>query len=63
MSALEKFVAGAGLLLLGTAFLRLARTDTTARVHLLALEYGISLSLVMAGIGLFAIATISAALG
>ena len=63
MSAITKVVAGAGLMLLGTAFLRLARSDTTRRVHLLALEYGISLSLVVAGVGLLVIASISTALG
>lgn len=63
MPVLEKVVAGTGLVLLGTSFLRLARTDATERVHLLALEYGVSLSLVVAGVGLIAIATVSTALG
>lgn len=63
MSAIQQVVAGAGLLLLGSAFLRLASSDDTEQVHLLALEYGVSLSLVVAGLGLIAIAGFTAVLG
>lgn len=58
MSALTRIVAAIGLVLIGAAFLRLARSDSTGRVHLLALEYGVSISLVVAGIGLLVITAI-----
>jgi hypothetical protein len=55
MSVVERIVAGIGLVLLGTTFLRLARTDTTDRLYLVVLEYGFALALVVAGVGLIAL--------
>lgn len=55
MSALARIVAGIGLVIVGTAFLRLARSDATERLYLVALEYGFAASLVVAGIGLIVI--------
>jgi len=61
MGTLESIIAGMGLVLLGTSFLRMARSDTTDRLYLLTLEYGFALSLVVAGMGLIAIAALSRA--
>lgn len=62
-SAAETVVAGMGLVLVGMAFLRLGRTNTTDRTYLLALEYGFSLSLVATGLGLVTITAITSVLG
>lgn len=62
MGVLERVVAGVGLVLLGTTFLRLARTDTTDRLYLVVLEYGFALSLVVGGVGLVALSAASSAL-
>lgn len=61
MGVLERIVAGLGLVLLGTTFLRLALTDSTDRLYLVVLEYGFALSLVVAGVGLIALSAVLSA--
>lgn len=58
MGVVERIVAGVGLVLLGTTFLRLARSDTTNRFYLVVLEYGFALSLVVGGMGLVALSAV-----
>lgn len=58
MGVVERIIAGVGLVLLGTTFLRLGRTDSTDRFYLVVLEYGFALSLVVAGVGLIALSAV-----
>lgn len=54
--SLQQLMAGLGLIVLSAAFIRLAVSDRTETMYLLALEYAFSLALLVAGLGLMALA-------
>jgi len=53
--SLPVLIAGLGLIVLSAAFIRLAVSDRTETVYLIALEYAFSLALLLAGLGLMAL--------
>jgi len=53
--SLPQLVAGLGLIVLSAAFVRLAVSDRTETMYLIALEYAFSLALLVAGLGLMAL--------
>lgn len=56
--ALELVVAGLGLLVVAAAFLRLGVSDQTEVLHVVALEYGFALALLLAGSGMILLAVL-----
>jgi len=54
-----QLVAGLGLIVLSAAFIRLAVSNRTETIYLVALEYAFSLALLLAGLGLIALALLS----
>jgi hypothetical protein len=53
--SVKQLVAGLGLIVLSAAFVRLAVSDRTETMYLIALEYAFSLALLVAGLGLMAL--------
>jgi len=53
--SLPQLVAGLGLIVLSAAFVRLAVSDRTETMYLVALEYAFSLALLVTGLGLMAV--------
>lgn len=58
MSTGAYIVSSVGLMILGAAFLQLAKTNTTEELYLQALEYGFALAFLVVAAGLMVIVTI-----
>lgn len=57
--SIPQLVAGLGLIVLSAAFIRLAVSNRTETMYLLALEYAFSLALLLSGLGLMALSLLS----
>jgi uncharacterized membrane protein len=59
---LPELVSGLGLIIISASFVRLAVSDETEEMYLLALEYAFALALLLAGVGLIGLSILGLAL-
>lgn len=59
MSAVAYVVASLGLLVLGSAFMTLAKTNTTEELYLRALEYGFAFAFLISAVGFVLVAALT----
>ncbi|QSG03527.1 hypothetical protein [Natranaeroarchaeum sulfidigenes] len=59
MSVVAYVIASFGLLILGSAFMTLAKTNHTEELYLRALEYGFALAFLVSAIGLVLVAALT----
>ncbi|MFC7045645.1 hypothetical protein ACFQH6_09720 [Halobacteriaceae archaeon GCM10025711] len=62
MNTLAGMASGLGAIILGASFLRLARSDSSERLYLVALEYGFALALFVAGLGFIFVSALDSVL-